>query len=1018
MAVAIRITSLLGGASVAALVLAVVSTVQPALAQTTTSAPAGTAMEHVTVTGSLIRGTRADTALPVQVFTQADLENQGTPSPIDFAKNLTIVGPTTGEAYYFGGPASTGYTSLNLRNLGATETLTLFNGRRSNNNLTNIPQIALARTEVLQDGAATTYGADATAGVVNLITRENFVGLEARGQYRYIADSTGEWSLGLLGGMGDDRVNLMVSAEWAHRSRLHAIDRDFVRVSLDPSDPNFNPSPWSTFSNLAGWVPRGALPAVPSATDTGEWGPALGLVSDFTPSSCAAVGGRYINAYTCSYNYVNYYNLVENQDTYRGFIQLNAKINSRMKFHMDAFYGQTWVPELMASPAQPIVQGPAMAGGSLYQFYVPVTNPYAAAFATKNGITGASGFTPVTYRVMAHGGNLALSDSGYGVPDKVKNTTWHISASLNGELGSWDDLLKDVSYDIAATYNQTNAFNTHPDIIGYRFQEALNGFGGANCHAADLDATRFGTQNPAAAGTNGCLYWNPFSSAFKEQPMRHLANPNYVAGSENSLDLTRWLFDPRATDTIASDVTLDVVLSGSSGIELPGGALSWAIGAQYRHLESHQNIPDPIYNGSQPCPWPSNFTGVNGAGSTPMPQVPASNTDPAYRGCGLNDSPFILFATQVPVTASRGQSSVFGELQIPVLDTLNFQLGGRHEEFDGGLTADVWKIAGKWDVWGPLSLRGSYGTNYLAPPLGVVPGNTTINGRTFDAASGNWLAGRFVVAPNLQPETAKSWNVGTIVQGHGFEDDNHFQVIIDYFDIRTKGQIGTIAEPNAIANLVFNGPGRTITTCDPSVQPLLNRITFNAGCTVGMSGANTFSMVTTLTGNGPGQTTTGFDLQSSYFLPAWGGELTLALNGTWVTQLKTGATVLDGVQVTPASNRLGKLNFQTFATSGPRTRANASANYAIDEHNFRLGVNFASAVTDDRAGTQLDEHGKNWITADFTYRFEYAENVSLTLTVQNILDRDPPLVQEEFGYDPFIADPLGRTIEIGIKYSL
>ncbi len=990
----------------------------PALAQTTTSGAAASSLEQVTVTGSLIRGTPADTALPVQTFTQAELENRGSPSAIDFAKDLPMVGPTTGEAYYFGGPALAGYTSLNLRNLGATETLTLFNGRRSNNNLTNIPQIALARTEILEDGAATTYGADATAGVVNLITRDNFVGLEARGQYRYVADSTGEWSLGLLGGLGDDRVNLMVSGEWAHRSRLHAVDRAFVRKSLDPSDPEFNPSPWSTFSNLAGWVPRGALPAVPSATDTGEWGPALGLVSDFTPQSCGAVGGRYINAYTCSYNYVNYYNLVEDQDIYRGFVQLNAKLNNATKFHMDAFYGQTWIPELMASPSQPIVQGPAMAGGALYQFYVPTTNPYAAQFAAAHGVTGASGFTPITYRVMAHGGNFALSDRGYGVPDKVKNTTWHVSAGVTGELGSWEDVLKDVSYDAAVTYNQSNSFNTHPDIVGYRFQEALNGFGGPNCHAADLDPTRFGTQNPAAAGQNGCQYWNPFSTSFKGQPVLGLANPNYVPGQENPLDLTRWLFDPRATDTIASDVTLDLVFSGSSGLVLPGGAVGWALGGQYRHLASHQNIPDPVYNGTLACPWPSNFTGVNGPGSTPMPQTPASNTDPNYRGCGLNDSPFILFSTQPPVSASRAQGSIFGELQIPVLDNLNFQLGGRHEEFDGGLKADVWKIAGKWDVWGPLSLRGSYGTNYLAPPLGTVPGATTINGRTFDAANGNWLAGRFVVAPNLRPETAKSWNVGTILQGRGFADDNHFQIIIDYFDIRTKGQIGTIAEPNAIANLVFNGPGHTITTCDPTVQPLLSRITFNSTCTVGMSGNNTFSTVTTLTGNGPGQTTTGFDLQSVYDLPLGTGDLTLALNGTWVTQLKTGATILDGVQVTPALDRLGKLNFQTFATSAPRTRANASANYALDEHNFRLSVNFVSAVTDDRTGPQIDEHGKNWITADFTYRYQYAENVSLTLTVQNILDRDPPLVQEEFGYDPFIADPLGRTIEIGIKYDL
>jgi outer membrane receptor protein involved in Fe transport len=1016
--------SLLNGASGAALLVGLLGANQPAMAQTAgqrshaNNGPIET-IEQVVVTGSLIRGSQNDAALPVQAISQATLELKGSPSPIEMAKDLTMSGPTTGESYYFGGPALTGVTSLNLRNLGAGETLTLFNGRRSNNNLTIVPQIALARTEILEDGAATTYGADATGGVVNLITRPNFVGLEARGQYRYIKDTVGEWSMGLLAGIGEDGVNLMVSGEWAHRSRLHAIDRGFARSSLLPmTDPDYNPSPWSSFTNLVLWATRGALPAVPSsANDTAEWGPVLGYATDFTASSCAAVGGHTLS-YSCAYNYVNYYNLVEDQDTYRAFAQLNAKINNKMAFHMDAFYGMTWVPEVMASPSQPIVQGPALTSGYLYQYYVPITNPYAAQFAAANGITGASGFTPYMYRVMAHGGNNAMSNDGFGVPDKVKNSTWHVSADVTGDLGSYENIVKDVNYDLAVTYNQANSFNTHPDIIGYRFQEALDGFGGPDCHATDLDPTRFGTQNPMAAGKNGCMYWNPFSTSFAGQPVLHLANPNYVSGRENSKELTRWLFDPRATDTIASDITLDLVISGSSGLELPGGAVSWALGGQYRHLESHQDIPDPIYNGTQTCPWPSNFTGVNGAGSAALPQIPASNTDSTYRGCGLSDSPFILFATQIPVAASRAQDSVFGELQIPVFDTLNFQLGGRREEFGGGLKTTVWKVAGKWDVWGPFSLRGSYGTNYLAPPLGTIPGNTVVAGRTFDAAGGNWLAGKFVVAPDLQPETAKSWNVGVITKGTGFGEDHNFQVIVDYFDIRTKGQIGTIADPNAIANLVFNGAGYKTTTCDPHVQPLLNRITFNSGCTVGMSGNGSFSMVTTLTGNGPGQVTTGFDLQSIYEFPVSTGDLTLEFNGTWVTQLKTGATFLDGVQVTAAKDRLGNLNFQTFATAAPRVRANFSANYAIERHNFRIGTNFVSAVTDERAGTQLDEHGQNYISVDFTYRFQYTEDASFTLAIKNLLDAQPPLVQEEFGYDPFIADPLGRTIELSIKYDL
>lgn len=296
-------------ASGAAILIGLAGTALPAWSQETpqagpatpgnagTPAPADSGLAEVVVTGSYIRGTPLDAALPVEVYSQAELEKQGSPTALEFAKSLTISGPTTGESYYFGGPALTGSVNYNLRGLGSDKTLILLNGRRTDINTSNIPSIALARTEILKDGAAVIYGADATGGVVNFITREKFTGLEARSQYKLIDGSAGgDYSAGILGGIGEDRVNFMWSAEYEHRSRLHALARDFTQDSLDPTQAGYNPAPWSTFTNLAGWVPRGPLPAVPSATANGEFGaPVAGIVSDFTPASCAAVGGRYVN---------------------------------------------------------------------------------------------------------------------------------------------------------------------------------------------------------------------------------------------------------------------------------------------------------------------------------------------------------------------------------------------------------------------------------------------------------------------------------------------------------------------------------------------------------------------------------------------------------------------------------------------------------------------------------------------------------------------------------------------------
>ncbi|ADG10834.1 TonB-dependent receptor [Caulobacter segnis] len=1005
------------GASGVALLMGIAGLGATAHGQERAAQDQSTQVEEIVVTGSNIRGSALDAALPVEVYSQADLEKQGSPTALEFAKSLTISGPTTGESYYFGGPALVGSVNYNLRGLGADKTLVLLNGRRMNQNTANVPSIALARTEVLKDGAAVIYGADATGGVVNFITLDRFVGLQAQAQYKQIKGSKGDYSVGVMGGIGEDRVNLLVSAEYEHRSRLNTMERDFTKASLTPGT-GYNPAPWSTLTNLTGWIPRGALPATPSATDVGEWGPAVGgIVSDFTPASCAAVGGRYDNNFTCAYNYIPYYRLVEKQDIYRLYAQLKAQITDTMKFHMDASYGRVTLPQVMGSPAQPVSRGPALATGAVNQFYVPITNPFAAEFAAKNGIVGAQGFTPITYRLFGHGGNPYYSGGdGFGVADRIDNKVWRVSAGLTGDLGDLAPFAKQVGYDFALTYNDAYNYNTHADTIGYRLQEALNGFGGPNCRATDLDPSRFGTQNAAAAGKNGCQYWNPFSSSFKGQPVRGLANPNYVAGKENPEDLALWMFDPRAVETLSHNFTADLVFNGRSGIQLPGGDIGWAIGAQYRSLASRVNVPSAFNNGSIQCEWPSNTTSANGAGSGNLSPTPLPTTDPNFRGCTPDaPGPFVLFAPTLPSQAEQSQYSLFGELQVPLFSNVDLQLAARRERFSNDLGATVYKVSGKWNVWGPLTLRASYGTNYQTPPLGVTPGAITVAARTYTVAASNWLAAQFITDTDLKPETAKTGNVGAIWQSRGVADDHRFRLIVDYFDIRTKDQIGQVADPNQIASLVFNGAGGTITTCDVAKQPLLARITFNNGCAVGMSGVGSFSAVSTRYGNGPGQTTKGFDIQASYGLPLGEGDLDISVTATRVTTLRTGPTTLDGVTISTGDDRLGTLNFATFAQAAPKLRANLGVNYGLGRQNFRLGVNFVSAVQDERAGVQYGETGEDWVTADFTYRLQLGEDMALSATVANMFDRDPPPAQEEFGYDPWTGNPLGRTFEIGFK---
>ena len=265
------------------------------------------------------------------------------------------------------------------------------------------------------------------------------------------------------------------------------------------------------------------------------------------------------------------------------------------------------------------------------------------------------------------------------------------------------------------------------------------------------------------------------------------------------------------------------------------------------------------------------------------------------------------------------------------------------------------------------------------------------------------------------PETATAWNTGAIWQSEGFSPDHDLQIIVDYFNIETEDEIGQLADLNQIANRVFNGAGGTITTCDPNVQPLLNRVTFNAGCAVGMSAVGVFASISTVLGKGPGQSTNGFDYQISYNMPVGPGDLSLDLTATQVTKLETGPSTLDGVSITTGDNLLGTLNFGTVASAAPEWRTNLSANYRTDRHNFRLGFNYVSAVTDERPGVQYGENGEDWASWDFTYFFDILDDLRLAASVSNIADKAPPAHQTELGYDARLASPLGRTFEVSVK---
>jgi outer membrane receptor protein involved in Fe transport len=1027
--------------------------------QTTTPQTQQEEPDRVVVTGSFIQGTPEDAALPVEVFDAEELEREGAPTALEFVKSLSIGGPTVGEAYYFAGAAGTGNVGVNLRGIGADKTLTLLNGRRMSENTSNIPSAAIARVEVLKDGAAVIYGADATGGVVNFITRDHFNGFEASGEYKYIDGSDGDWGVHVLGGIGDGDVNFLWSAEWEHRSRLETEERPFSSLPYA-----VNPAPWSPVTDLARYTPRGAQPTT-GITAANQFGAPTGSgIADFTNASCNAVGGVITGSgtsvipgvggnTTCNYGYVSYYNLVETQDIYRIYAQMNAAINDWMDFHADVNFGETQVPKVFGSPAQPGTRGPAVATGLASQYFVPTqtnavyaANPYAAEFFARNATggvapAGTTGLSINSFRAFAHGGNLVMGQGdGFGTPSRVNNQAFRVTAGVTGELPDSFSFMEGIHYDVGVTYNDGSTLQTSPDILGFRMQQALNGFGGPNCVLpTDLQPGMLGTQNPAGAGKNGCLWFNPFATRIISQPELGLANPTAGAGAapagttgwDNPAELVRWLFDDRVTETKINDFTVDAVFSGETPIPLPGGNIGLAVGGQWRTVESRQTVPSNFYNGQTPCEWPLEL----GA------QVPVATSDPRFNGCTPDKpGPFVFFATNPPDYRDRQAYSLFAEASIPLLDTLNFQAAVRRETFSGGFEATVYKVSGKWDVFGPLSIRGSYGTNYQAPPITVIPGEINNGVNSIAKANSQWLGAQTITRNDIEPETAKSWNVGAIWSSGGFTADSDLRIILDYFHIETEGEIRSLATAANIADLLFplaNATGTQVIRAGGCSLLAPSRLQLNATatspngvCTEGSTIANDIAVIQTEIGNGPGQTTSGFDLQADYTMAVGPGDLSFGVTVTHLTELETSAQTLDGVQIVGAVDRLGHLNFGNVvgavAVAGPQDRGDFHINYNFGDHNFRAVVNYIKGVEDLRGPITLFPDGvstisdygiigDDWLTLDFFYQIKLPGDMRLNVSVVNVFDEDPPAAREELGYDPLMGSPLGRTFEIGIK---
>jgi iron complex outermembrane recepter protein len=218
-----------------------------------------TSLEQVTVTGTHIRGA-APVGSPLVVYDRESIDQSGAATIAQFAQTMTENFTSTSPyATTYGNSSgglnqtlSNGYggSAFNLHGLGADSTLTLLDGHRlsaggtdgSFVDLSLIPLSAVEKLEVLSDGASAIYGADAVAGVVNIVLKKNYDGAESSIRFGYPTDHGGqETTASQLLGKSWGTGNLMAVYEFDRQESIESNERDFIpaqpqSVDILPAD--------------------------------------------------------------------------------------------------------------------------------------------------------------------------------------------------------------------------------------------------------------------------------------------------------------------------------------------------------------------------------------------------------------------------------------------------------------------------------------------------------------------------------------------------------------------------------------------------------------------------------------------------------------------------------------------------------------------------------------------------------------------------------------------------------------
>jgi iron complex outermembrane receptor protein len=914
--------------------------------QASSAAPGSPARPNeIVITGSRIRHNPLDQSSPVTFVDQQDIQKTGLNSITDVIQRLPSAAGGLNTKFNnsgnFGNPpdgggVGAGAAEIDLRYLGSKRTLVLVDGLRFVNaasasgvpgsvDLNAIPESMIERVEILQDGASAIYGSDAIAGVVNIITKHHQKGFVASAQVgKYLDEGDGlTQNYQLSWGNGDSGpTQIVIGGNYVKQNGIFAGDRSISKF----------PDPFASAcsSSCSSGTPNGRFIVL---------GQDLTLIAPVIGRAPTLADYRDFVSPADRFNFAPFNFIDTPLKRYGFFGELKQEITPTIDFSAKAIWNRR-DSKNQAAPL-PLFVGPDSGNGNLLdRITIDASNPFNPFGELQSGLNldGTPNGEVANYSFIGR----RVVEGGPRRYDQRVDTTY-LTATFDGRFGLF---AHDWYWDVNGIYGRNKA------------DQVMHG----NFNAANV-AQALG---PVADCTAPCVPFNIFGGEGSITP-EMLAFVGFV--QHDSSEQKLWGLSANASGGL---------------IDLPGGALSLAVGLEHRDLKGRFD-PDPVV--------------AAGLGSD-IPALPTKggyNVDEAYA------------EINAPILA-----------HVPGADLLEIDGAARYSDYSSSGHTTTFKGNVNWKPIPDLRLRGGYSEGFRAPSIGELFGTPSrFDQEVHDPCSADQNPTGQVLAnctlhgvppgmqqinvqlpvitggnENLKPETSKGWNLGAVLSPSVIP---RFSIDVNYYNIKVKGAIQSINANTTLQQCEFNN--------DPLACANITR-----------SASGQITQIRGLLQNIAGINTDGLDVNLSYHTaPASWGSLGFTLNNSFLFKYD---------EITPTATGTATAKREGTERGSPdQAFPKHKAIGTIDWNGYGFGLTltgrYIKGVTESQNGNHLGTRLYTDIQGRWDPHF-WGDRLGFALGVNNLFGLNPPgcISCGLNNMDPTTYDIPGRYYyaRIGVKY--